>query len=222
MNKTIMHYAATRHSTKAFDATKKISAENIENIKQLLRISPSSVNSQPWHFILASSAEAKAKIAKATETLYPFNSKSILNASHVVIFCSKTNIEDDYLLKLLEQEAKDGRFAADMESGKSKTQAGRSMFVNIHKNILKDVKFWMEKQVYLNLGAFLLGLAALGIDAVPMEGIDTDVLNEEFDLLKNNYSSLVVVPIGYHDTENDFNAILPKSRLPYSEILTEL
>lgn len=46
-------------------------------------------------------------------------------------------------------------------------------------------------------------------------------LLEEFSLREKSYTSLVVVPLGYH-AEEDFNAKLPKSRLPYSEILTEV
>lgn len=30
----------------------------------------------------------------------------------------------------------------------------------------------MAKQVYLNVGNFLLGVAAMGLDAVPIEGFD--------------------------------------------------
>ena len=33
-----------RYTTKAFDTSKKISAENVENIKALLQLSPSSIN----------------------------------------------------------------------------------------------------------------------------------------------------------------------------------
>jgi nitroreductase/dihydropteridine reductase len=80
----------------------------------------------------------------------------------------------------------------------------------------------MDKQVYLNIGQFLLGVATLGIDATPMEGIETKVLDEEFGLREKGYTSLVVVPLGYHNQEEDYNAVLPKSRLPYSEILTEV
>ena len=49
-------------------ATRKrpVTAEQIEQLKTLLRYAPSSVNSQPWHFIIASSEEGKARIAKAT------------------------------------------------------------------------------------------------------------------------------------------------------------
>lgn len=218
----ITYYARTRHTAKAYDPTKKISDDNIRRIKELLRYSPSSTNAQPWHFILASSDEAKARIAKATERLYPFNRPSILNASHVVVFCSRLDMGEDFLLRVLEQEERDGRFATDPAQFKAQMHAGRSMFANLHKQDFKDIQHWMEKQVYLNLGAFLLGVAALGIDATPMEGIESRVLDEEFGLREQGYTSLVVVPIGYRDTEQDFNAALPKSRLPYSEILIEV
>ncbi|MEY8779824.1 nitroreductase family protein [Allomuricauda sp. XS_ASV26] len=79
----------------------------------------------------------------------------------------------------------------------------------------------MEKQVYLNIGNFLLGVAALGIDAVPMEGIDVKALDEEFGLREKGYTSLVMVGLGYRSA-NDFNAGLPKSRLPKTEIFTEI
>lgn len=221
MNHDITHYAKTRHATKAFDPTKKISDEKIRKIKELLRFSPSSTNAQPWHFILVSTDEGKERVAKATDRLYPFNSPAIRNASHVVVFCSRLDIGEDFLQRVLQQEEEDGRFAADPVNFKKNMHAGRTMFVNIHKHDLKDAQHWMDKQVYLNLGAFLLGVATLGIDATPMEGIEAKVLDEEFGLREQGYTSLVVVPLGYHDAENDYNVALPKSRLPYSEILTE-
>ncbi len=80
---------------------------------------------------------------------------------------------------------------------------------------------WMAKQVYLNVGNFLLGVAALGLDAVPIEGFDAAILDAEFGLKEKGYTSLVVVPVGHHSVE-DFNATLPKSRLPQNITLTEV
>jgi nitroreductase/dihydropteridine reductase len=222
MNKDITHYAKSRHTTKAYNTRKKISDGDVEKIKELLRFSASSTNAQPWHFILASTPEGKERVAKSTESLYPFNKQSIMDASHVVVFCSRLEMTEDHLQKVLEQEEKDGRFAADPETFKAQMHGGRSMFVNLHKHDYKDAQHWMDKQVYLNIGQFLLGVATLGIDATPMEGIETKVLDEEFGLREKGYSSLVIVPLGYHDIANDYNAALPKSRLPYSEILTEV
>ena len=43
---------------------------------------------------------------------------------------------------------------------------------------------------------------------------------EEFGLREKGYAALVVVALGYSDPEKDYNAKLPKSRLPCSDILT--
>lgn len=158
---------------------------------------------------------------KSTDDFFPVNSPSIHNASHVVVFCSKLEMEEDYLLKILAQEDKDGRFDADPDF-KEKMHGARNMFINLHKDDFKDLEHWTGKQTYLNLGAFLLGVSALGIDATPMEGIDTKVLDEEFGLREKGYASEVVVTLGYKDPANDYNAALPKSRLPYEDILTEV
>lgn len=220
MEHDIVYYAKHRHTAKAYNPNKKISDENVAKIKELLRYSPSSTNSQPWHFLIASSEEGKERIAKANESMFPFNNPSILAASHVVIFCSRLAIEEDHLSKVLEQEEADGRFTRP--SSKESMDGGRKMFINIHKHDYKDVQHWMDKQVYLNIGQFLLGVATLGIDATPMEGIDIKSIDEEFGLRERGYTSLVAVTLGYHDEAEDYNAQLPKSRLPYSEILTEI
>ncbi|MEP2240013.1 MAG: nitroreductase family protein, partial [Maribacter sp.] len=100
-------------------------------------------------------------------------------------------------------------------------QGGRKLFADIHRYDLKDLPHWMEKQVYLNMGALLLGAAALGIDACPMEGVDVKALDEEFDLREKGYTTLAVVSLGYRK-DSDFNAKLPKSRLPEETIITQL
>ena len=80
----------------------------------------------------------------------------------------------------------------------------------------------MDKQVYLNAGQFLLGVAALGIDATPMEGIEASVIDDAFGLREKGYTTSLVVTLGYADPDKDYNAALPKSRLPYAQILTEV
>ena len=50
-----------------------------------------------------------------------------------------------------------------------------------------------------------------------MEGIYTIELDKEFGLTEKGFKSFAIVVLGYSDSVNDFNARLPKSRLPYSE-----
>ncbi len=212
----ILHW---RYTTKAFDASKKISATAVEHIENLLQMSPSSINSQPWHFIIASTTEGKKRLAKGAEGFFSFNAPKILDASHVVLFCAKTEIDDVYLQHVTNKEDDDGRFAK--EEFKIQNFGAKQLFTNIHKYDLKDAQHWLEKQVYLNIGNFLLGVAALGIDAVPMEGIDVKALDEEFGLREKGFTALVMVGLGYRSAD-DFNAKLPKSRLSKAETITSI
>ncbi|WP_330985727.1 MULTISPECIES: oxygen-insensitive NAD(P)H nitroreductase [Enterobacterales] len=215
----IISVALKRHSTKAFDASAKLTAEQAENLKTLLQFSPSSTNSQPWHFIVASTEEGKARVAKSAAGGFVFNERKMLDASHVVVFCAKTAMDDAWLEKVVDQEDADGRFATP--EAKAGNHKGRTFFADLHRKELKDDSHWMQKQVYLNVGNFLLGVAAMGLDAVPVEGFDAAILDEEFGLKEKGFTSVVVVPVGRHSVE-DFNASLPKSRLPQSTTVTEI
>ncbi|KZL05477.1 Oxygen-insensitive NAD(P)H nitroreductase [Pseudovibrio axinellae] len=211
--------ALSRYSTKAFDPTKRVSAEQFDHIKSLLRFSPSSVNTQPWHFIIADTQGGRERVSKGTQGMFAFNNAKVLNSSHVIVFCVKTEISDEYLTRILEAEENDKRFTDP--AVKETVKAGRSKFVGIHRDELKDADHWMEKQVYLNMGTVLLGAGALGIDAVPIEGVDAQALNEEFGLIEKGYRAVALIALGYRH-EDDFNAALPKSRLPEDEIITQL
>ena len=226
MKHDIVHYAKNRHTVKAYETGRDIPADIVDKLKELLRFSPSSTNAQPWHFVMASTPAGKDRVAKGTDDKYPFNSPAIRESSHVVVFASRLEMTEDHLNAILEQEEKDGRYDAESEALKEERRAGmdgaRRMFINLHKQHYKDVQHWMDKQVYLNIGQFLLGAAALGIDATPMEGIDIDALDAELGLREKGYTSVAVVTLGYSHPEDDYNAKLPKSRLSLSHILTQI
>ena len=214
----IISVALKRHSTKAFQPGKPLTDEQIDKVKTLLQYSPSSTNSQPWHFIVARTEEGKARVAKSAASGFVFNERKILDASLVVVFCAKTAMDDAWLERVVDQEEADGRFATP--EAKAANHKGRTFFADMHRKERQDDNHWMEKQVYLNVGNFLLGIAALGLDAVPIEGFDAAVLDDEFGLTAQGFTSVVVVPVGHHSVE-DFNASLPKSRLPLSTTVTE-
>ncbi len=213
----IIDIAKKRYSTKEFDGTKKLSKEDAQKVKDLLRFAPSSINLQPWSFIIAETEEGKNTIAKSTQGNYEFNLNKVLKASQVVVFCSYLNASKDHLIKVVEKECKDGRLT---EQDKQTHIDGRYNFVEMHDN-MGDFAQWSAKQNYINLGAFLLGLGALNIDAVAIEGFDANVLNKEFNLSEKNLKADFIVALGYRSND-DFNAKLPKSRLKEDEIITTI
>lgn len=77
----IAEIAQRRYTTKAFDASRRIPEEQVEQLRVLLRNGASSVNSQPWHFIIASSEAGKAQVAQGMHGPYAYNEPKVRNAS---------------------------------------------------------------------------------------------------------------------------------------------
>lgn len=48
----IVELVRTRYTTKHYDPARRISDRDIADLMEVLRLSPSSVNSQPWHFFV--------------------------------------------------------------------------------------------------------------------------------------------------------------------------
>lgn len=214
--------AAKRYATKVFDPQRRITEADFEQLRQVMQLAPSSVNSQPWHFIIAGSTEGRAKLASAAApmgTAMAYNHNKILHASHSVVFCAKQTIDDDYLTKLAEQEAADGRYSSP--EARAQYEATRRSAASLHREVLHDVPIWTGNQLYLNIGACLMAAAQLGIDALPMEGIDSDGIDQAFDLKNQNLKAHAIVCFGYASND-DFNAGVPKSRLPAAEIFTDI
>ena len=215
---TITDTLTTRRTTKAYDKTRKIPASLVAQLLEALRYSPSSVNSQPWHFFVAETEEGKARIAKATSGPFAFNAPRVTEASHVVVVCARTTLSPEYLTSLADQEQADGRFATD--EARAAGHKARSGFVNLHVQA-GDIAQWTQKQAYIAQGFLLLSAALLGVDATPMEGFDAAILTQELNLSAQGLAPAVIVSLGYH-SDADFNAKLPKSRLPEQTLFTTL
>jgi nitroreductase/dihydropteridine reductase len=207
----------TRHTVKAYEPGRSLPQASIDALLAVLQNSPSSVNSQPWHHVVASTPEGRARMAKSTEGTYSYNEAKVLNASHVIALCMRTDIDDAHLNAVLAQEERDGRFQID--GAKAGQDKSRRWYVDKHRYELRDVQQWMEKQVYLALGGLLVSAAALGIDSTPIEGFDARTLDIELGLRERGYTSVVLVAFG-HRSEQDFNANLPKSRLPREQVFS--
>ncbi|GAL17616.1 1-deoxy-D-xylulose 5-phosphate synthase [Vibrio maritimus] len=86
-----------RYTAKKYDATKRISAEDMEVIKEAIRLSASSINSQPWKFIVIESDEAKQRFHDTFANMHQFNQPHAKEASHTILFAHNPHFtKDDY------------------------------------------------------------------------------------------------------------------------------
>ncbi len=194
-----LELAQTRYTTKRYDAGKKVSDQQIKELQEILRLSPSSINSQPWKFTFVGDESLKKQLASVSF----FNEEKINAASHVIVF----SVLDDI-------DAFETRIKAYLPEGA----------VAYFQNMVKPkgeaaIKNWMQHQVYLSLGFFLSACAEMQIDSTPMEGIDTAAYDRIVGL--QGYKTLFAVAIGYRDTEDPNQPTKnPKKRLPLDQVVS--
>jgi len=211
--------AKTRYTTKAYDPNRKIPHEQFVRLLEILRLTPSSINIQPWHFFIAENTNAKERIAKALVGKYAYNAPKVLDSSHTILFCTKADISEQHLENLLHQDELNGRFKDD--AAKQGQKDSRSGYVDYYRNEKGDIQRWAENQTFIALDQILLAAASEKIDATPIGGFDESIISEELDLAAKGLIPSVLLTLGYR-SDADFNAKLPKSRLNNVDIFTQL
>ena len=215
----VLTTAQTRYTTKAYDANKKIPTAQFNRFLEILRLAPSSINIQPWHFFVAETTEAKKRIATSLVGRYAYNAPKVLDSSHTILFCTQKDIQPEHLELLLQHDEQNGRFKD--ETAKIAQRDARIGYVDFYRNEKGDISRWAENQTFIALGHMLLAAGLEGVDATPIGGFNEQIISEELALDQKGLIPSVILTLGYR-SEQDFNAKLPKSRLPLENTVTHL
>lgn len=211
MTMDILKLLQTRHTTKKYDVSRRIRDEDFFVLLESLRLAPSSVNSQPWEFFIAETPQAKAKLL---EGIADFNHSRVANADRVIVCAVHTDLSENYLQALDDQEEADGRYkdlTYKLDNGQR-----RRFYVGKYRDA-NEMLSWAGKQAYIAQGFLLYTAAALGIQSTPIEGWDADKIDDILELKQKGLHAQYAVALGY-GAPDDSNASRPKSRWPASRI----
>src|SRR5210317_1668823 len=75
-----------RHTTKKYDTNRRVSEEDLNVIFEAMRLTASSINSQPWKFVVIESNEAKERMYKTFANKFQFNQPHVFDSSHIILF----------------------------------------------------------------------------------------------------------------------------------------
>lgn len=203
-----------RYTTKHYDSHKKIPDEILDKILECLRLTPSAVNLQPWHFFLTRSTEGKAKIRAAVPD---FNQGRFDDCDCVLILCSLNTISKEFAAQVAQTEIADKRFAAENSADRISGILGYSA----SRDKMETVRVWSSKQVYIAMATLLYASAAYGVDSTPVEGVDCARVDALMGLKEQGLHCEGLVFLGYR-ADNDSNTPRqrPKSRMALDQILT--
>jgi len=215
MKHAIITDLETRYTTKKYDESKRISKENLSIIYEAIRLSASSINSQPWKFIVIESDEAKQRMHDTFANKHQFNQPHIKSSSHTILFAHNPKYTREDYARVVDKGIVDKRTKPE-----NREQAfGGFSFAELNTDESGNNAAWTKSQAYLALGNTLHVLARLGIDSTPMEGIDSDLVGDAFAKELDGYECEVALVMGYRHTEEDYNETLPKSRLALNEVV---
>ncbi len=182
-----------RYATKKFDATKKISTEDLNTLKEAIRLSSSSYGLQPYQIIIVENPEVRAKLVTAA-----YGQKQVVDASHLIVFANELNFGEEGILKFSKNMSETRGISIDSIQG----------YVDYMKSSITGLpeesrNTWTTKQTYLALGNLLNAAAELKIDVTPMEGFVPAQVNEILGLDKLGLNAALMAPIGYRSEEDD-------------------
>lgn len=218
MTHPIIRDLENRYTAKKYDPAKKVSQDDLNVIYEAMRLSASSINSQPWKFIVIESDEAKQRMHDTFANKFEFNQPHVKAASHIILFANNPRYTRDNYADVVDKGIIDGRTKVE---DREQAFAGYA-FADLNTDEQGVNSAWTKSQTYLALGNTLHVLARLGIDSTTMEGVDSELIGEIFAEELGGFECTVALAIGYHHSSEDYNASLPKSRLALEKVVKVL
>lgn len=208
---TFLDHQNWRYATKKFDSTKKISNEDLNTLKEAIRLSSSSYGLQPYKVIIVENPELRAQIQPVA-----WGQSQIVDASHLIIFANRTTINDAEVDDFIQNISKTREIPLEALSGYQGFMKGK---IN---ELSEDAQnTWNSKQTYLALGNLLNAAAELKIDVTPMEGFVPVQVNEILGLDALGLNASLIATVGYRHTE-DATQHLKKVRKSNEELFITL
>lgn len=190
---TFLDHQNWRYATKKFDTSKKISIEDLNVLKEAIRLSSSSYGVQPYKIIIVENSEIRSKLLGAS-----YGQKQVVDASHLIVFANELNFGEEGI----------NNFSKNMSETRGITIDSMQGYVDYMKSSIIGLpeetrNTWTAKQTYLALGNLLNAAAELKIDVTPMEGFIPAQVNEILGLNELGLNAALMAPIGYRSEEDN-------------------
>jgi nitroreductase/dihydropteridine reductase len=200
-----------RYATKRMNGN-KIPSEKLDVILEAIKLSPSSAGLQPYTVFVIEDQAIKEKIHKVA-----YSQPQVIEASHLLVFAAYNKLTAENVSDYMNLIADTRSIPVESLDGfKNSISAGllsRSEEVNAQ---------WAARQAYIALGHALVAAASEQIDATPMEGFDAKGLDEILGLNEKGLNSVVIMTLGYRDSENDTLASAKKVRKTHEELFVTI
>ena len=201
-----------RYATKKMDASKVVPQEKLEKILEAIRLSASSSGLQPYEVLVVTNKAIREKICAIAS-----NQSQVTDCSYLLVFAAW----DNYTAQRINDA-----FDMTEEIRNFKSEAGTAYRQNLLANYTArdpEVNFThAAKQAYIAVGTALIAAAYEEVDCTPMEGFNPEALDEILNLKAKGLRSVVMMPIGYRKSDEDWLVNLKKVRRPKDQFVSRI
>jgi nitroreductase len=201
-----------RYATKKMDPAKAVPAAKVEQILEAIRLTASSRGLQPYEVIVITNSDLRQKIRAVSN-----DQSQITDCSHLLVFAAWDNYTAERINAAFDMTETARNFKS--ESG----TAYRQMLLKAYPARDAEVNFThTAKQAYIGLGTALIAAAYEQVDCTPMEGFNPKALDEILNLQAKGLRSVVMLPLGYRNADEDWLVNLKKVRRPKEAFITRI
>ncbi|HEL1616033.1 TPA: nitroreductase family protein [Streptococcus suis] len=175
-----------RKSIKVYDETVTIDHEEMLEMLNKTITAPSSVNLQPWRFVVVESAAAKAKL----RPMVRFNTKQVDTASAVILIFADIKPQDRTEV-IYDRAVAEGKMPQEVRD--YQVPVIKSMYDALSPATMREV---VKMDASLAAMQLMLVARSHGYDTNPMSGFDPEEMVATFDLDPDRYIPVLMVSIG--------------------------
>lgn len=200
-----------RYATKKMDPTKVVPTPKVEAIIEAVRLTPTSSGLQPFELIVVTNQQLRAQIAEAAG-----GQAQVVEGSHLLVFAAWDNYTEERIDEVVQLNVE---IRGDLPMR-------RAYYDNLKNAYLRrDAQInyaHAARQAYIAVGVALVAAAEQQVDSTPMEGFDPDAIDVILGLGERGLRSVVLMPLGYRDSDGDWLLPMAKVRKPLTSMVTHL
>ena len=190
-----------RYATKKMNG-EKIPQDKLERILEATRLAPSSYGLTPYNVIVVEDQELKQQLQGAA-----YGQSQLTDSSAVLVFATWDDVTEDSVDIYINEIARQREIPVESLKGMGDMVKGSL------SNMTQEQKIsWAQRQTYISLGFALTAAATEEVDSTPMEGFNPATVDRILGLRELGLMSVVLLPLGYRDSENDYLASTKKMR----------
>ena len=199
-----------RYATKKMDPTKVVPQEKLDQILEAIRLTASSSGLQPYEVLIITNKAIREQIKGIAN-----NQSQVTDCSYLLVFAAW----DNYTAQRINDA-----FDITEAIRNFKNEAGiayREMLLKNYPARDPEVNFThAAKQAYIGVGTALIAAADAQVDSTPMEGFNPAALDEILNLKEKGLRSVVMMPLGYRKSDEDWLLNLKKVRRPKESFIS--